>query len=169
MDHERYVSEWLERARATGFLPFEVAHPEPTETSLSGLGGRSDGNLHCGITHRIDGDEVFVETTVGDDPGQDDDSCIRHAVLVAVHSRLEGELTLPFTLQLRFEEQTVEIPVDGVPVRFWGVMVEGQDEWRLRAFIDARTAIDISGRVGTNPPIAIRRRHDLDIIGLMES
>lgn len=169
MDHERYVSEWLERARATGFLPFAVSHPEPTDTSLAGFGGGSSGNLHCGIAHRIDGDEIFVETTVGDDPGQDDDSWIRHAALVAVHSRLEGELTLPFTLQLTFEEQTAEILVDGVPVRFRGIVVDGQDEWRLRAFIDARTAIDISGRVGTNPPIAIRRRHDLDFIGLMES
>ena len=70
-------------------------------------------------------------------------------------------------MQLTFEEQTVEILVDGVPVRFWGIVVEGSDEWALRAFIDARTVVDISGRIGTNPPIAIRRRHDLDIIGLL--
>jgi hypothetical protein len=31
--------------------------------------------------------------------------------------------------------------------------------------MDDRTVVGISGRTGTSPPIAIRRRHDLDIIG----
>jgi hypothetical protein len=86
-------------------------------------------------------------------------------VLDAVHSRLERDVTLPFTLHLTLEEQTVEILVDGVPVTFWGVAVEGSDEWAFHAFMDDRTVVGISGRTGTSPPIAIRRRHDLDIIG----
>ncbi len=165
MEHESYESDWLERAKGAGFLPFEVAHPEPTHTSFGGFGGGSNGSLHCDIAHTIDGDEIFIATAVGDHSGRDNNSCIRGAVLDVVQSRLEGDVTLPFTLHLTFDEQTVEILVDGVPVRFWGIVCEGLDGWGLQAFIDPRTVVGISGPAGSSPPIAIRRRQDLSIAG----
>ena len=57
--------------------------------------------------------------------------------------------------------------VDGVPVTFWGIVFEGLDEWRLHAFIDPRTVAGIGGRTGSSPPVAIRRRQDLCIAGLV--
>lgn len=167
MEHESYPNEWLQRAKGAGFFPFEVAQPEPTDTSLSGLGGGSSGGLSCDLAHTIDGDEIFIETAVGDNSGRDKDSCTRRAVLNVVQSRLEGDVTLPFTLHLAFDEQTMEILVDGLPVTFWGITVEGLDEWRLQAFIDPGTVVSISGRTGTSPPIAIRRRQNLSIAGLI--
>ena len=167
MDHLSYRRRWLDRAGSAGFLPFEVVDPEPTETYCSGLGGGSDGSLHCTISHAIDGEEIFVETIVGDDPGTDDDSRTRNEVLVVVQSILEGDVSLPFRLDLTFEEQSVDVFVDGVSVTFTGIVGDGLDEWRLRGNIDSRTTVVIQGRAGSSAPTAIRRRPDLRIAGLM--
>lgn len=163
MGHESYARGWADSARRAGFLPFEVVHPEPTETRVSGHGGGSNGRLHCAIAHTIDGEEIFIQTIVGDDPDADDDPWTRREILGVVQSLLEGEVTLPFRLDLTFQERSVEVLVDGVSVTFKGIEGAGLNEWQLRADIDPRTVVVIQGRTGSSAPTAIRRRQDLRI------
>jgi hypothetical protein len=78
-------------------------------------------------SHTINGDEISIETVVGEDPGYDHDFWTRRLALGAVQSQLEHDLTLPFTLHLTFEEQSAEVLVDGNPVTFRGIGGGGLD------------------------------------------
>ncbi len=169
MDHESYAHDWLVAAQGAGFLPFEVVQPAPSSSSSAGFGGGSSGRLHCDIAHIIGGDEIFIGTTIGEDPSVDNDSETRRTILSGIESLLEGGVALPFTLHLTFEERTVDILVDGVPVTFRGIVGSGLDEWLLRADIDPGTTVSIQGRTGSSAPTAIRRRPDLRINGLPAS
>jgi hypothetical protein len=163
MGHESFLRDWLDAAGTAGFLPFEAVHPSPTSSSLSGLGGGSNGGLHCEIAHVINGEEIFIDTRVEDDPAIDDDWWTRREILGVVQSLLEGDVTLPFTLHLTLEEQTVDVLVDGVAVTFRGIAGDELEEWRLRANVDHRTVVVIQGRKGSSAPTAIGRRQDLNI------
>ncbi len=167
MAHENYDSEWLAAAHATGFVPFEVAEPLPTTSWVCGF-GRSGGGLSLEVAHNIDGEEIVVETAVGDVPSPDD-SEIRDAVLRSVESVLENGVTLPFTLHLTFEHREVDIMVDGAPVTFRGVTGTGHEEWQLRADVGDGVTVKIQGRTGCDPPTKLRRRSDLEIAGLITS
>lgn len=164
MGHQSFVREWLDAAGSAGFLPFEVIHPLPTSSYLAGLGGGPNGGLHCEIAHIIDGEEIFIDTRVEDDSAIDDDSWTRREVLGAVQSLLAGDVSLPFTLNLTFEEQTAYVLVDGVSVTFRGIVGTGFEEWRLRADIDRRTVVIMQGRTSVSAPTAIGRRQDLSIV-----
>ncbi len=168
MDHRNRVREWLDNARNAGFFPFEVSQPASTDSSLSGFGGDSYGRLHCGIAHTIDGCEISIETIVDDsvdDTGSDYDFWIQRLVLGAVQSQLETDLTLPFALNLTFEERSAEVLVEGTPVTFRGIIGSGLD-WHMRADIDSQTTVVIQGPAGSSAPTAIRRRGDLNLVGL---
>lgn len=164
MDHRNRVREWLDNVRNAGFFPFEVSQPASTDSSLSGFGGNSYGRLHCGIAHTIDGREISIETIV-DDTGSDYDFWIQRLVLGAVQSQLETDLTLPFTLNLTFEERSAEVLVEGTPVTFRGITGSGLD-WHMRADIDSQTTVVIHGPAGSIAPTAIRRRGDFNLAGL---
>lgn len=168
MNHRNRVREWLDIARNAGFFPFEVSQPASTDSSLSGFGGNSYGRLHCGLSHTIDGCEISIETIVDDsvdDTGSDYDFWIQRLVLGAVQSQLETDLTLPFTLNLTFEERSAEVLVEGTPVTFRGITGSGLD-WHMRADIDSQTTVVIQGPAGSIAPTAIRRRGDLNFAGL---
>ena len=153
------------KAAAAGFLPFELIDPVPDKSSLSGLGGGSDGSLHVDITYLVGGREMTVATATGVSD-ESDDLHSRRTVLDAVESMLEEPLAFPLTLTVTFEDRAIEVRVDGSTVTFKGIVAAGMDGWTVSARLDLDTLVTIHGS-GDFVPVEIRRRNDLAIKGLL--
>ena len=160
-----YMREWMVKATAAGFRPFELIDPAPSELSLSGFGGSSPASLHVNFTYLIDGHELALGTATGV-PDDFDALDPRQTVLEVVESMLAEPLVFPLTLTARFDVWAIEVRVDGNPVLFKGIVTEGFDGWTLSARVDRDTVVTIQGNGGLLP-IEIRRRNDLAIKGLL--
>jgi len=160
-----HIREWIVKATAAGFLPFELVDPVPDQSRLSGFGGGSDRSLHLEITHVVGGLELAVATATGV-PDVHEDLFRRRTVLDAVGSRLDEPLVFPLTLTPIVNERAIEVSVDGTPITFRGIVAVGIDGWTLSARVGLdSTLVTIHGS-GDVIPLAIRRRNDLAIDGL---
>jgi hypothetical protein len=160
-----YMREWMVKATAAGFRPFELIDPAPDQSSLSGWGGSSLAALHVDFTYLIDGQELAMGTATGV-PDDFDALDPRQTVLEVVESKLAAPLVFPLTLTARFDVLAIEVTVDGSPVVFKGIVAEGTDGWTVRARVDHDTVVTIQGS-GDVVPIEIRRRNDLAISDLL--
>ena len=160
-----YMREWMVKATAASFRPFELIDPAPDESSLNGWGGSSPASLHIDFTYLIDGHELAIGTATG--VPDDFDALDPHqTVLEVVESMLAKPLVFPLTLTARFDVRTIEVTVDGNPVVFEGIVAEGMDGWTVSARVGHDTVVTIQGS-GDVVPIEIRRRNDLAIKGLL--
>jgi hypothetical protein len=160
-----YMREWMVKATAASFRPFELIDPAPDESSLNGWGGSSAASLHIDFTYLIDGHELAIGTATG--VPDDFDALDPHqTVLEVVESMLAKPLVFPLTLTARFDVRTIEVRVDGNPFVFKGIVAEGMDDWTVSARVDHDTVVTIQGS-GDVVPIEIRRHNDLAIKGML--
>ncbi|MEY2524122.1 MAG: hypothetical protein QOJ66_2687 [Ilumatobacteraceae bacterium] len=159
------MREWVVRATAAGFLPFELIDPVPEDSSLSGLGGGSDVGLSVDITYLVGGRELTVATSTMVS-AESDDLHSRRTVLDVVESMLEEPLVFPLRLTVTFEDRAMEVSVDGSTVTFKGIVVADIDRWSVSARLDPGTLVTIHSS-GDFVPLVIRRRNDLAIKGLL--
>jgi hypothetical protein len=160
-----YTREWMLKATAAGFRPFELIDPAPDESSLSGFGGSSPASLHIDFTYLIDGHEMAMGTAIGV-PDDFDALDPRQTVLEVVELMLAKPFVFPLTLTARVDVRAIEVLVDGNPVVFKGIVAEGIDGWTVSARVDHDTVVTIQGN-GDVVPVEIRRRNDLAIKGLL--
>jgi hypothetical protein len=153
--------EWMVKAEAVGFLPFELVDPVPDSSSIGGFGSGSGDALHFTIGSRVRGHELAVSTSIGA-ARADDDVAARHTVLRAVESMLDDPLAFPFALHVTFEQRAVEVLVDGEPIVFRGIIASGVPEWTLQAEIgnDAVVTLQTAGDI---VPLSIRRLTSLGL------
>lgn len=155
---ERWIDSWHAAADRAAFVPFEAVGGETAQRWAGGFGGEPDETTHLGVASRIDGTDVMVDTSSRRSP-----TSAGHFVheLLSRHTLGRDDVELPLTLTVVGDDRDVR--VDGEPVPFEGIRLEGEERWFGRADVDGLTVVvETSGRVD------LALRHCRDVAALPE-
>ncbi len=128
MDERQSTPSWHDSVRAAAFEFFEPVAAGQTSRWAGGFGSGPDGTTSLEVFAQIDGSEVSVDTSL---LPRTRHASMRRIVAIDLlwHFVIadEAELELPMAITIVGDDRVID--VDGSPVKFEGVRVDGDSGW----------------------------------------
>lgn len=157
--HPERSHDWHAAAERASFTPFEAHGGSTTRRWAGGYGGSPFGTTHLEVMSQIDGVELSVTTA---DPARLGGRPTRQLLVHDLLGRFtleQEDLVLPLTLIVVHDDR--EFAIDGDPVMFDGVRLEGEARWLGHADLNG-----VSVTVSAAGPVDFSIRGCLDGTGL---
>jgi len=155
---------WRDAAAVASFLAHRPVDPAPDFVWLGGCGTSGNQTSHLGISGRLDGADVEIDTMLSDRwarrPGLEQRDRIAQTVW---HDLFADDDIVSLPLEVRIDSADRVITVDGEEQTFSGVRIAGTSRWSGSCFVG-----DLLIRVTVTEPAVVRAIVSTDGDGLDE-